>query len=122
MMNGGTYRFAFWRNYLQQWDVVCSNSRVGAVGNHYYDALAYRSAHWDKNWLDHWHVIHDPLDPPEVVESCFGGIGIYRREAVGGCMYEGGDCEHISFHKCIRKAGGIVLFNPRQTVEYNNRN
>ncbi|CAM9129797.1 unnamed protein product [Chrysoparadoxa australica] len=121
-----------------KWDVVCANSvfkfpttvplfgrpesrqqkkdrsRVQA----YYDSLAYRGQQFDaKTWSAHQQMAHHPLDKPLEVESCFGTLAIYRREALASCRYRpSSDCEHISLHQCIRAAGGRVWFNPRMVV------
>jgi hypothetical protein len=53
------------------------------------------------------------------VWSCFGGLGIYRRECFEHAMYEGGDCEHVTFHRALRACGLDRLFmNPSQIVLY----
>jgi hypothetical protein len=46
------------------------------------------------------------------VESAFGGLGVYRREAIGdsrfiGLAPDGGElCEHLTFHAALRVATG----------------
>jgi hypothetical protein len=58
----------------------------------------------------------DPLLP---VFSCFGGLGIYRMEAMLRCRYDGGDCEHVALHRNMREAGFDRLFlNPNQLTCY----
>jgi len=58
----------------------------------------------------------DPLVP---VFSCFGGLGIYRMEAMKCCFYEGGDCEHVPLHRQMREKGLNRLFmNPSQITDY----
>ena len=56
-----------------------------------------------------------PLLP---VWSCFGGLGVYRMEALrSGCEYDGGDCEHVTLHRAMRERGFDHLFmNPSQIV------
>jgi hypothetical protein len=61
--------------------------------------------------------------PPETewieVESAFGGLALYRTEALLGARYIGLDsdgrevCEHVALHAQIRAAGGRVWINPR---------
>jgi len=68
--------------------------------------------------------------PPILVESAFGGLGIYRRESIVGCrfydatykLYEKVNpkeapypCEHYSFHQCVR---GSVYLHPALVVEW----
>jgi hypothetical protein len=50
------------------------------------------------------------------VDSAFGGIAIYRVKALQGCRYKGTNeadetCEHVEFHKDIRKNGGKIFIN-----------
>lgn len=56
------------------------------------------------------------------VGSCFGGLGIYRRDAFLSGSYEGGDCEHVAFHRSLRAAGfGRQFLNPSQIALYGRR-
>lgn len=58
----------------------------------------------------------DPLLP---VESCFGGLGIYRMECMKAAQYAGGDCEHVILHEQLRRAGlGRMYLNPSQIALY----
>jgi hypothetical protein len=58
----------------------------------------------------------EPLLP---VESCFGGLGLYRMAAMRAVEYSGGDCEHVVFHQRLRRAGFNRLYmNPSQLVLY----
>lgn len=64
---------------------------------------------------------------PFEVESCFGGLAVYRYSALRGCAYDHRrpdpphalDCEHAVYHDCLRaraRARGeklVVLANPR---------
>jgi len=55
--------------------------------------------------------------------SCFGGLAVYRMEALrAGCRYEGGDCEHVMLHRRMRRRGfGRLFMNPSQMVWYTPR-
>jgi hypothetical protein len=58
----------------------------------------------------------DSLKP---VWSCFGGLGIYRMEALLSAQYAGDDCEHVCLHGTMRGNGYDRLFlNPSQVVVY----
>jgi hypothetical protein len=55
------------------------------------------------------------------VESCFGGLAIYRTELFGGCSYSHRydvppfmlDCEHVVLHKCMGdKHRAKIVSNP----------
>lgn len=101
--------------------VVCAN---GVLRNSewHYDRFALRARGWydiDVRAGDgdaarpspgSHHVCFDPLLPQSglayPVDSCFGGLAIYRRAALRGCRYsgEGGECEHVMLHRCMRAA------------------
>jgi hypothetical protein len=59
-----------------------------------------------------------PASPPIPVESAFGGLGIYRREAALGGTYVGladdGEeiCEHVAFNAEVKGAGGVLAIYP----------
>ena len=58
-------------------------------------------------------------DPMLEVHSCFGGLGVYRMKAMLTCRYDGSDCEHVCFHRSMRKAGLDRLYlNPSQITFY----
>ena len=47
------------------------------------------------------------------VDSAFGGIAIYKKEVYMAGTYEGGQCEHVPFHKSLKARGFNQLFiNP----------
>jgi hypothetical protein len=54
------------------------------------------------------------------VLSCFGGIALYRMEAVrSGARYDGPDCEHVAFHRGMAAAGfDRIYMNPSQMTLY----
>lgn len=53
------------------------------------------------------------------VESCFGGLGLYRMECFEKCQYGGNDCEHVVFHADMKRKGLNRLYlNPNQIVLY----
>lgn len=59
-----------------------------------------------------------PRSPWLEVDSAFGGLGIYRREALIGVRYSGladGQevCEHIEPHRMMRDGGARLFINPR---------
>jgi len=53
------------------------------------------------------------------VDSAFGGLAIYRRNALGGARYFGVNevgeeiCEHVSLNSQIRSRGHRIFINPR---------
>jgi glycosyltransferase involved in cell wall biosynthesis len=60
----------------------------------------------------------DPSSPPILVDSAFGGFGIYKTNALAGAYYVGLNasgreiCEHVSFNKAIRSNGGQLYVLP----------
>ncbi|HEY1803077.1 MAG TPA: hypothetical protein VGG45_01225 [Terracidiphilus sp.] len=53
------------------------------------------------------------------VDSAFGGLAVYRRDALSGVKYVGlGEarhevCEHVSLHRQIKSAGRRIFINPQ---------
>lgn len=86
-----------------------------------YDAWAYRSR-GDDTPLTTKYVNYLPtkLGAPLVpVNSCFGGLGIYRTQALVAAKYAGGDCEHVALHREMRKLGmHRIYLNPNQLAYY----
>jgi hypothetical protein len=108
------------------WDFVGSYSLIRRQNSHHeewpywhYDAWAYRPEspqHPTARILPKDLQLQrgDPLLP---VASCFGGLGVYRREAFLSAAYGGSDCEHVVLHEGLRRAGFHRLFlNPSQIV------
>lgn len=118
----------------EDWGVVTANQAGG-----YYDIWALRHPNWCPGdcWADNRFLrpligkaaarqvaIHSrqialsPGLPPIEVESAFGGLAIYKREAFLAGRYAGlaGDgteiCEHVPFHADLRKQGHRIYINP----------
>lgn len=117
---GLAHTFSYWH----EWDMVGANGLYyhPAVDYPlYYDAWAYRALGSDyaeeNEVVNHYRFFRgEPLLP---VNSCFGGLGVYRREALLRCSYAGGDCEHVSLHRQLRENGfGRIYLNPSQIVCY----
>jgi hypothetical protein len=61
--------------------------------------------------------------PPEhdwiAVDSAFGGLAVYRAEAIAGLRYQGLTpegaelCEHVALHAAMRGRGARLFINPR---------
>ncbi len=61
-----------------------------------------------------FHKFHQWLE----VDSAFGGVGIYRKEAFKMGRYYGAEgseeiCEHVPFHRALRRKGARLYINPR---------
>lgn len=86
----------------------------GRVGLAQYDSWASR-LNWWGDYRDHawFHLLLPPVgSPPIPFNSAFGGCCLYAREAYLAGRYEGGDCEHVPFHRAMRKAGYQCYLNP----------
>ena len=129
-IRGIYHSFATW----ESWDAIASNGISNQKGE-MYDAFAFRNsdfpfAHYDKPdtyWSDIIPQIQQvyPVNSPFVaVDSAFGGLTVYKRNTLKGCRYNSikGDCEHIEFHKCLRKNGGKMYMNPNQLIRYSHYN
>ena len=79
-----------------------------------YDAWAARLNFWEDRREHQWfHMLLPPVgSPPIPMNSAFGGLCLYRREAYLAGVYEGGDCEHVFMHKSMQKAGYQLFLNP----------
>ncbi len=59
-----------------------------------------------------------PTAAPILVDSAFGGLGIYRREAALQGSYAGLDpqgeetCEHVPFNAAVKGSGGVMAIYP----------
>ena len=118
----------------EPWDMVAANQ-----GDFYYDLWALRHPLWcpgdvwvEKRALEPLvgpiqadqlavlaRMLHlAPSLPPIEVDSAFGGLALYRREALQGARYEGltpeGDevCEHVALHLAMRRAGRRLYVVP----------
>lgn len=116
------------------WDACFANQ-----GDYYYDVWALRHPAWCPGdaWREHAallpllgeteannvalfsRMVHIPRDAaPIEVDSAFGGLGLYRRDALLAARYAGLDptgepvCEHVLLHAGMRAAGARLFINP----------
>lgn len=118
----------------EPWDVCTANQ-----GDYYYDIWALRHPLWCPG--DAWQeqkallpllgkraadelalfsrMVHiDPKRPWIEVDSAFGGLAVYRREALLSGRYIGVDeagrevCEHVTMHAQLRARGHRIFINP----------
>jgi hypothetical protein len=122
-----------WRR--DDWDVCVANQR-----GRYYDIWALRHADWSPNdcWAQYrflnqhgvshtkaWsacvgsRMVQIPADSQWIeVDSAFGGLAIYRRNALQHGAYAGADllgaecCEHVTLHRDLRARGCRIFINP----------
>lgn len=93
-----------------------------------------RWLHYDQ-WAFRWHGYGERISDwfpfwvppcgasPIAVKSAFGGMAIYRgSDYLSGAKYEGGDCEHVLFHRNLaRMTGKTMYLNPSQRVSVESR-
>ncbi len=101
---------------IDEWDMVCVN---GVNGCETKDTFAFVSA-------PEYHKKSYELKPELIpVESCFGGMSVYKRSALMGCSYYSANetmCEHIGLHQCMKKENSARLFlNPLQIMRYKHK-
>ena len=116
------------------WSMCAANQ-----GDFYYDVFALRHPDWCPGdpWALHRRLepllgrdeadqvalfsrmVHlAPDRPPIEVESAFGGLALYTREAMRAGRYSGIDaegrpvCEHVPFHAQLRAAGHRLFIHP----------
>jgi hypothetical protein len=81
-----------------------------------YDAWAARLNTWEDTRNHAWfHMLLPPVgSDPIPMNSAFGGLCVYRKEAFlsPGVEYVGGDCEHVSLHRSMKRAGFQMYLNP----------
>lgn len=118
---------------------------IGGNQNIYYDIWALRTKDdWLKfDWMDCYNETNDydnccisrhkEIDPNEdiiEVDSCFGGVMIYKTKYLQDSFYYGGGgddededkefCEHVNFNNVIRiKNNGRIFINPRMITTLN---
>ena len=113
------------------WDAVGSNGLLvppegyPSANPMFFDAWAYREKRdGEAGPLDEINRLAfrrgEDLVP---VTSCFGGLAVYRMEAIRmGAQYGGEDCEHVVFHRQLREMGfGKMFLNPSQIVLYSGK-
>lgn len=122
-------------NVIDQWDMVCSNGIFNSRGQ-MYDAFAFRNSEfpyspkefyakfnddYERKCMPNIQKAYSPQSQLVPVESCFGGLAIYKRNIFKGCQYDlqVDDCEHVYLHKCMRKKHKARMFmNPAQLIKY----
>ena len=80
-----------------------------------YDAWALRWTGWSERLdMDWFHRLKIPVgSPPIKFNSCFGQLATYRASKFVNGRYEGGDCEHVPFHRSL---DGDMYLNPSSRV------
>lgn len=104
-------------------NIVNSGDRTGRV---FYDSYAFRRVNHPKPHpsAEINRLVYNRGEPFVKVSSCFGGLAIYRRDAVRDVLYRSelpneGACEHVFFHTDMAKLGfNKVYINPSQITVY----
>lgn len=95
------------------WAEATSGEHDARIPIHY-DAFAARLNHWgrrDQQWFHLWHPAVG--SPPVQFNSAFGQLAVYRTRAYLAGRYTGEDCEHVTLHRSIHRAGmGRIALNP----------
>lgn len=97
--------------------VVYKSEENGKVRRIYYDSWAYldkeNKSEQEKNLM----TFQNGEDPIEV-DSCFGGLAIYKSKVLKDVKYEDWSCDHVTLHKQIKDNGYKIWLNPSNTVLY----
>ena len=117
----------------ENWDVICANQL-----NYYYDIWALRHPDWSPhNYLEQYHNLVDWMGPHQAhqlsigvkqikldpktrliqVDSAFGGLAIYKKEAyiTGSYGFPKGvvdEVDHAPFHQHLTDKGYKIYINP----------
>lgn len=89
--------------------IIYQTNKEGRRYRCFYDTWAYRGEGAENlNLLE-----FNRGEPVVEVDSCFGGLAIYKRELLDGVRYTEEDCDHVTLHKNMN-----VKLNPSQIVIY----
>jgi hypothetical protein len=109
---------------MASYSLFCTVDEAGGLGLAQYDAWAARLNFWEDRrhktgGMKWFHMLMPPVgSPPIPMNSAFGGLCLYTREAFLSGRYSGigvtgePDCEHVAFHKTMREAGHQLYLNP----------
>jgi hypothetical protein len=116
------------------WDVCTANQRFA-----YFDIWALRAKGWSEiDWMEEYNLLVEggmrsqkalrialytkmkqigEKNDWVSVDSAFGGLGVYKFQAIRGLRYLGElngreICEHVPFHGAIRAKGGKIFIVP----------
>ncbi len=115
-------------NVNVEWDFMGSNGKNSMRGNvRYWDTFPHREIDCDDFSIGrnkmfalgrHFSSLKrgEGLVP---VNSCFGGMAIYKISSIQNAIYTGQSSEHVAFNRSIIDNGGKGFVNPSQIVLYN---
>ena len=84
----------------------------------HYDSWAARLNWWrdrraEDGGMSWFSLLLPPVgSPPIPMNSAFGGLCVYRTEAILAGSYSGEDCEHVPLHWRMNEAGWQLFLNP----------
>lgn len=89
----------------------------GGLNFYGYDAWAARPNFWrdrrEEIGFMWFNSFLPPIgSPPIRMNSCFGGLAVYRTKAILTGRYDGNDCEHVGLHRAMYRAGWDMYLNP----------
>jgi len=89
----------------------------GSAGVAHYDSWAARPNWWrdrrEEIGFTWFSAFLPPVgSPPLAMNSAFGGLAVYWTEAFLAGGYSGEDCEHVSHHQRMQRAGWQMWLNP----------
>lgn len=126
--------------FLTCWDTSVGDDWDGMTANQkeeYYDIWALRGMDcnydcWVRGFIEGLpsdeikrryvdpHTKPIPPGDPILVNSAFGGLGVYKMESIRGCRYVGNQfvggkeyeiADHVKFHEQMREKGGKIYIN-----------
>lgn len=99
---------------LASYSLYVVKDSAGEYALAHYDAYAARLNWWENRSNNTW--FHSLLPPvgstPIMMNSAFGGLCVYTRDAFHSLQYAGGDCEHVIAHRAMRNQGHRLALNP----------
>jgi hypothetical protein len=112
-----------------KWQQLCfaGDERCNYPSGIIKDLLAFRN-NWQASTRLYWlkiipqiQSVYKVNSPLHEVNSCFGGMAIYKKAFITNCLYdsENEDCEHVAFHDCIKsKNKSRNYLNPNMVLRY----
>lgn len=117
--------------FEKDWSVIGSNSLIYDYHEEkhrrlYYDSWAFDFLNED-NGPEYSKELQEKLnlmryergEEPFLVNSCFGGLAIYKSNILKNVQYNETNCDHKTIHSMIRANGHKIYMNPSQIALYN---
>lgn len=122
ILNSLSYEFAC----MGANSILYRKDKQGKIERLYYDTWALRTID-DDGEIEYSpekaerlnRMRFDRGDLPIEVLSCFGGVAIYKSDAISGLRYAAYDIDHATLADGIRVRGGKIYLNPSLIALYN---